>query len=122
MKEPLKDGDRVRVYGSSLKGSEISGNIGVVVTRTCANPPEGYIEINVGISSPLYYYVHPKQLRRLIKKPRREVWVNEFEGNELSDRAYSLKEYAEKLGKDGHYRHETWKRSVLFREVNKKND
>lgn len=74
MKTPLKVGDRVRVYG---KPGPDGGcwEAKVVACRVVA--PWG---VGMDVRSTYddeTYTVHPKQCRRLIKKPRRRVWLNE---------------------------------------------
>jgi hypothetical protein len=69
-------GDKIRVYGLLLRAHDKK----VLGTVDASNVCEVHsIETNdllVVRLSDSKYYVHPKQLRKLIKKPRRRIWVN----------------------------------------------
>lgn len=39
--------------------------------------PSGMMVVSC-TDSPMFYHVHPKQCRRLVKKPRREFWIIKF--------------------------------------------
>lgn len=78
MKREFKVGDRVRVYGlvteiNATGGAPVymgvSGKINLIKQHT------GKLVVDVeGLGT---YLAHPKQCRRLIKKQKRRVWINE---------------------------------------------
>jgi hypothetical protein len=74
-KKEFKPGDRVAVYGYDDDNRRwYEGAKGIVVES-----PYGYdVAVEVKFSDSggrqSYFYVH--QLRRLVKKPRREFWIN----------------------------------------------
>jgi hypothetical protein len=73
----FKVGDRVAVYGflRKPKSSEVyrycRGDRGTVLHAY------SYDEVRVRLDSGEESEVHPKQLRRLVKKERRRVWISE---------------------------------------------
>ncbi len=77
MREPLKVGDRVRVYGHVARnGKPLVGHIHekpVDVSEKFRG--DNYVLIYDEEYPDSGYYAHPKQCRRLVKKERRRVWV-----------------------------------------------
>jgi hypothetical protein len=75
MKEPLKVGDWVRTYGRPPEGDfpYISPNVGTVVGL---HPKQVCVQIDgtAGVDEP--YFFERQQVRRLVKKKRRSVWIN----------------------------------------------
>lgn len=80
MKTPFAVGDRVRVYGVSRKcgGDLVESHTGTVrflwETECEVEGPDRTLSI-----------AHYKQCRRLIKRPRRRVWITENALNRLAD-------------------------------------
>lgn len=71
MREPLKPGDRVAAYN---EGGRYEGRIEKILNGTLANVriPRRHLEKSVS-----YAQFHVKQLRRLKKRERRRVWIDE---------------------------------------------
>ena len=61
-------GERVAIYGAVTPGDDWRG-IGVVVDHD----DSGLVCVNV---DGIFFYAHPKQLRRLKKRERRRVWIH----------------------------------------------
>lgn len=73
MREPIKVGDRVRVYGFGQNPLAIVVNL----------EPDGNLKVTWLTSKGSWSVVHPKQCRRL--KPRRErrsLWVEFYKGHD----------------------------------------
>lgn len=64
----FKAGDQVVVYGREW-GAKMQGFKAKVESIN----EDGMLFVNTKDTA---YYVHPKQCRRLVKKPRRRIWVN----------------------------------------------
>lgn len=71
MKKPFAVGERVRVYGSSVRhwyeGEVASGVV-------CEPGAEHLVRVKID-GTDRYCEFHPKQCRRLIKKQRRRIWA-----------------------------------------------
>jgi hypothetical protein len=100
MKKPFQVGDRVAVYG-------LDGNCELVRIKTTITglPANGQLYLDekdtVKTTVPRYDFsmAHPKQCRRLVKKPRRRVWVNQYtEG--VYGSAYAEQGAAENAGRN----------------------
>lgn len=97
MKTPLKVGDRVAVYDGVLK-----------YCRTIeAIAPSGAVRISGSTA-----WFHPKQCRRLVKKKRREWWINIYPDRE----GYA---HATKKDADSGHRRNARTECVHVREVKK---
>lgn len=71
----FKVGDRVAVYGSSRGDALFSEGARAVIV---AGPDsESFLEIQFEAGAREKGLVHPKQCRRLVKKERRCIWVDE---------------------------------------------
>jgi hypothetical protein len=73
VKKEFKVGDRVRVYGQLLGDVEVSGHKARIV-ENCETfgPPNGWLTITFERGGREYRkHVHPKQCRRLVKKPKK---------------------------------------------------
>jgi hypothetical protein len=71
-KEPLKVGDRVRVYDVCKETQLLTSDTGTLR----AIRPSGALFVafnNWGFTSDTVW--HPRQVVRLVKKPRREFWI-----------------------------------------------
>ncbi len=64
----FKVGDRVKVYGLTRSGRYFEGNVGIVKTLSESGP----LLVKFG-KAEVYYWVHPKQCRRLVKKKKEET-------------------------------------------------
>jgi len=90
MKTPLKVGDRVRVYGSSQAGVNLNGYPATVSNNL---DKDGWVLIK--LDEPVYtgkipnisdtFTVHPKQCRRLVKKPKLRIRVKMSKENLMFD-------------------------------------
>lgn len=65
----FKIGDRVRVYGATYAYQCAVGAVTVINA-------DGTLHVATGLrSQPLIESAHPKQCRKLIKRPRRRAWL-----------------------------------------------
>ncbi len=93
-KEPFKAGDRVRVYGmgNDMTARELEGTVVDVHQKTT------WMKID-GSRYEGEYWVHPKQCRRLVKKPLARLWVNIYPGGHFG--THLTKEEAENAPTNG---------------------
>ncbi len=77
MREPLKAGDRVRVYGpvADRKHNHTAVSHDFVGTVKNATQAPDFLIVTSDYDSG-EKFCHPKQCRRLIKKERRRVWLD----------------------------------------------
>jgi hypothetical protein len=76
MKKPFQVGDRVAVYGHERGKLRQCGTVeGMKGEEPISFPDTIKVRIHPGCA----LYCHPKQCRRLVKKPRRRVWIEESE-------------------------------------------
>lgn len=82
MSEPLKVGDRVRVYGPSYAGVSmlVPGQIVKIIDKE-------HVHVRCNVCTESY---HSKQLRRLVKRSPLRVWV------EIGDTNHAPRVYFEK--------------------------
>lgn len=77
----FKVGDRVAVYG--VLYDCYAGPVGVAVNRKVAEvvgiPFENQLKIEIISDRSSWYFVNPKQCRKLVKKKRRRIWVRDDE-------------------------------------------
>jgi hypothetical protein len=76
MKRPFETGDRVNVYGGPNPGWGVGGAwLGTVYDLAVKTNWGNGISVKSDYDG-CGYVVHPKQCYRLVKKPKRRVWVN----------------------------------------------
>ena len=78
MKKPLKVGDFVKAYGSppGCTSTSYYGDVGRVIGLA-----DRHVEVCMSDGNWNFFR---QQVRRVIKKPRREIWVNEYK-SDMSD-------------------------------------
>lgn len=80
----LKIGDRVMVYGAVQIGDQSykarPGGKATIIYYPNSDP---YVQFDDDRDT--HYSVDPKQCRRLVKKPRRRIWIKIIVQNESSD-------------------------------------
>lgn len=102
MKNPFKPQDRVRVYTAN-------GVFVGVVSYVCAD--QDCLMIEVQDNPKVERIVHFRQCRRLVKKKRREIWVD------LDSNSRFYDDDGEETGKFYHARDTSFPGATKFREV-----
>lgn len=72
MKKPFRVGDRVRVTGFSSNGIDIDGTRGRI-NYISVSGEKADVLIDYGTE----HVVYLSQLKRLVRRPKREIWITE---------------------------------------------
>lgn len=93
MAKNLKVGDKVKIYGYDMNGRSFEGDW----VHTVATPPDmgGYVSCELYLNPDEDCVVHQAQCRKLVKKPRREFWINRYTHD--VPYVYNSKELADEL-------------------------